>query len=351
MKRTWLSLCLIFLCACSVEQKQSLRQPANQKQGEYQNLRLNKEFTLRAENAQGILVVEEILGLNDLIHVRTDNPTGVKPYAHGDDIVDSKSGWFQDLKILRSGVLAPERIANLNEKKLFVSTSLLSHATEVSQQELELDCLSVNKGCLLKRQSDTVIIYFRGWVPDYRFGSRKSVPAKHWNRSAIDMMLDAKQIGAYRKKALAELELSSSLFTVASPDLSLTEQEVQRLLKAANATQIILASHSGGWKGLQRTLSEDVSTGHWDKVRSIWMLDNFYNTGLASVMQKKLGLQFLKDHCYAFVTNHKNNTQINRFNQHFRKLCPQVLDRGVSHSQGVTLCMPYFEKDEPCTTD
>lgn len=343
MNFLYLSITLLLFVSCSSEKVK--RKPANQPQqeGEYKVLRLTESYTFRKEDTNGVLVAVETLPKGDVIRVRVDNPTGILPYANGDDIVDSKSGWFQNIEVLRTQ-LSSDRMTELNSMQLFTSVNILNKATPLRKGELELDCQTVKKGCLLKRNSDTVIIFFRG----FRNGSSTPAPENKWTDRAAEMMLNPKEIGSDITTSLSELELESSIFTLASYEMALSSNELEKILKASNANYFIFAAHSGGHRGLDNTLkAKDFELSHL--VKSVWMLDNFYRPALARTMSDVLGINFLKEYCFGFVTAHKNNEQRKRYDNHFKNICPNVLTRGVSHTSGVIKCMPYFERDEPCS--
>lgn len=336
-------LILLSLFACSTSPQRKVA--STEIGGRYQ---LSEGITLRAEDENGNLEVVHRLSQNDLIIIRLENQTGPQYYINDGDIVQSNSGWFHSIVIERSENLTSQDLIELNQRKLYLSENVLNRSIRLNESDLGLDCGLVEKGCLLKRDSDEVIIFFRGWVPDNRFGSQRSVPIRHWQTSAFQMLTDPRQIGSHIEQSLAELNLQASIFTVGSSDQGLTVDEMDRILEEAGASKLIFASHSGGWRGLQYTITPPPKE-YWEKVKAIWMLDNFYSTGLAEDLERNFGLEFLNQHCFAFVTPHRENRQINRFNNHFRELCPQVLDSGIGHSNGVVRCMPQFERGEPCS--
>ncbi len=214
-----------------------------------------------------------------------------------------------------------------------------SQSTTIS--EYDLDCEVLKKGCLLKRESDTVILFFRGWVePEHMkkyTGLRKRVDEKFWIQSARDLIYNGMM-------PLSRAEMASSLFVTGSAHLPLTQEEMEQILNAANAKFLILASHSGGYVGMRASILP-ISKDYWEKVSAIWMLDNYYGAeGFAQDLKRNFGAEFLRDHCYGFVTDHN----MKRYQASYKSLCPQTRTSGVTHTGGVLTCMPKFDQDKTC---
>lgn len=207
--------------------------------------------------------------------------------------------------------------------------------------ELSFDCTSIDKGCLLKRNSRTVIIFFRGWASpsdmrNYR-GERNRIHPSSWARSATDHLTRGEM-------ALAPLELESSLFVVGSSHLGLTQAELDRILELTHADQLIFASHSGGYVGLRATLLP-IPLSYWERVSGLWLLDNFYGAAsMARDLERNFGTDFLRENCYGFVTDHN----LANYQRHYASFCPQVRTRGVTHTNGVPRCLSAFERGEEC---
>lgn len=218
----------------------------------------------------------------------------------------------------------------------------------VSYADYNIDCNINSKGCLLKQNSDTLIIFFRGWVhPDemYKYsGLRKQLDASSWQASGRDLLLNTPA-----HTPLAELNLISSIFAVGSAHVGLSETEMDELLEASGASYIIFASHSGGYVGLRNTILP-ASLDYWKKVAGIWLLDNFYaGPSFADDLRRNFGEEFLRVRCYGFVTAHNYD----RFSSYldgesYQSLCPKIITSGVGHSDGVGTCLPYFEKGREC---
>ncbi len=96
--------------------------------------------------------------------------------------------------------------------------------------------------------------------------------------------------------------------------------ELERLLEKLGITEIEILSHSGGFVGLQTSLS------NWPpatvkKIRAIHLLDNFYNENLAETLRQKFDVETLKKICDGFYTAHNQK----RFEAYFDSVCPNVL--------------------------
>lgn len=212
-----------------------------------------------------------------------------------------------------------------------------------SQQEPNhesFDCELITKGCLVKRHSRSLIIFFRGWVSPSmanRYGgSRKQVSQRDWQKAAEDLL--------FEDLKLAELPLESSLFVVGSAHLGLSQEELLLLLEETGAESLVFASHSGGWKGMRATILP-MPLEFWDLVSGIWLLDNYYGgASFAGDLKRNFGEDFLRESCFGFVTQHN----LSRFNSGYRTICPQTLINSVGHSEGVGVCLPFFERGEQC---
>jgi hypothetical protein len=210
-----------------------------------------------------------------------------------------------------------------------------------SIDEHDIDCSIIDKGCLLRRNSDTVIVFFRGWISPadmsrYR-GERNRVHQSSWTDSARDHLIRGEM-------ALAPLDLDSSIFTVGSSHLGLTQNDLDQILEAANAQRLIFASHSGGYNGLRATILP-IPRDYWERVVGIWLLDNFYGAArMAQDLERNFGGEFLRDHCYGFLTDHNYAN----YRQYFSSFCPKVRTQGVTHTNGIPRCLASFERGEEC---
>lgn len=221
--------------------------------------------------------------------------------------------------------------------------SFNSTKREVAQSEVQesLDCKLSSKGCLLKRDSNTLIIFFRGWVSPHmanRYkGSRKQVHPDDWQKAAEDLL--------FEDLKLAEIPVESSLFVVGSAHLGLTLEELLILMDESEADYLYFASHSGGYKGMRQTILP-MPLEFWENVKGIWMLDNYYGgAGFAGDLKRNFGEEFLERSCFGFVTEHNRQ----RYNSSYRSFCPQTLVNQVGHSEGVGVCLPFFEKGQSCS--
>lgn len=224
----------------------------------------------------------------------------------------------------------------------FRKISSLNDDSEAAEHDI--DCSVSDKGCLLKRNSDTVIIFFRGWVSPsdmsrYR-GERNRVHASSWTLSARDHLLEGEM-------ALAPLELESSVFTVGSSHLGLSQDDLDQILYAANAERLIFASHSGGYNGLRATVLP-IPKSYWERVVGIWLLDNFYGGArMAQDLERNFGREFLRENCYGFLTDHNYAN----YRDYFASFCPKVRTQGVSHTNGIPRCLSSFERGQECSRD
>lgn len=204
-----------------------------------------------------------------------------------------------------------------------------------------LDCSINNKGCLLKRESDTVIVFFRGWVSPnemsrYR-GERKRLNERYWVPASRDILTRG-------EIPLGKGNLTSSIFATGSAHLGLTMEEMDQILQAANAKYLVFASHSGGYKGLRATILP-AKLEYWEKVTGIWLLDNYYGAqAFANDLKRNFGETFLRENCYGFVTDHN----MSKYRSSYKSFCPKTRTSGVTHSGGVLTCMPFFEQNESC---
>lgn len=213
--------------------------------------------------------------------------------------------------------------------------------TSLFAQDQEIDCSFSKKGCLLKRESETVVIFFRGWVSPsemhrYR-GLRKQIEPAYWTKSAKDLLTRGDMI-------VGNANLTSSVFATGSSHVALTMDEMDSILEKANAKYLIFASHSGGWKGLRNTLLP-AKLSYWDKLIGVWLLDNYYsNATLSNDLKRNLGTEFLRENCYGFTTQHN----LARYKATYQSICPKTKTSGVTHSGGVLQCMPWFENHQEC---
>jgi hypothetical protein len=214
------------------------------------------------------------------------------------------------------------------------------HKRDPSSAWEEINCELLPKGCLISRNSEKLIIFFRGWVaPNLAKkygGERGRLHEKSWTKSARDL--------AFEDLRLFNIALNSSLFITGSSHVDLSSKELKKLLEESGAQEIILASHSGGYVGMRTTILA-MSGALKEKVTGIWMLDNFYGGApFAQDLERNFGRQFLRQNCYGFLTEHNRA----RFNSSYASLCPHTLGHGVTHSSGVSQCMPFYESSLPC---
>lgn len=222
---------------------------------------------------------------------------------------------------------------------LFILLALSNNWAQESKTE-EIDCSISNKGCLIKRDGKRLILFFRGWVSPHmanRYsGTRKAVGSKDWTKAAKDLIQEDLSLG--------KIPLKSSLFVLGSAHIGLTQDEIFMLLETSGASEVVMAAHSGGYKGMRATILP-MPLEFWNNVTGIWMLDNFYSgASFANDLKRNFGENFLFENCYGFLTDHN----LARYNSSYKSFCPKTLKRGVTHSGGVAVCLPAFEDNKDC---
>lgn len=165
-----------------------------------------------------------------------------------------------------------------------------------------------------------ILVYLRGWFG--RWEGR--VPPEHRAASAQD---------AVRFYALAEAAeaIGAGLLVTGSADVGVTD-EILDQLEAQERTRfgrLFLASHSGGYVGLSRTL------GRLRRPDRIVMLDNFYfQEELALAVQQQVAAGAV---CVGYFTPHNRE----RYEARFRPFayCPVQALSGQEHNRGVNRCL------------
>lgn len=225
-------------------------------------------------------------------------------------------------------------------KNIFLVLVIFLLTSAFSEAKAEIDCEVSNKGCLLNRGSDELIIFFRGWVSpgdmrNYR-GERKRLREDFYLPASENLIHGA-------GLSLGSIDTDLSIFVLGSAHLSLSTDEMDQLLEKANASKLIFASHSGGYVGMRSTILP-APLDYWEKVSGIWLLDNFYSTSFGNDLKRNFGEDFLKENCFGFVTDHN----LSNYRGSYRSFCPKVLVNRVEHSEGVNVCIPYFSQGLEC---
>lgn len=191
--------------------------------------------------------------------------------------------------------------------------------------------VSENKGCkgyLLKRDSETVLIYFRGLALNGLKGN--PITNEAYNLQTIDSEI--------------------SIFSTKHHTYGLSYRELETLLRITGAKKILLASHSGGWQGLVKTLPQLRRLGAVAVVNGLYLLDNFYSPRrLTRAVNETFDRGFLKYRCFAYTTPHNKS----RFQSHFRDLCgrPNQVRHFPDgwHNKGVNKCLRDYVKGQNCS--
>ena len=192
------------------------------------------------------------------------------------------------------------------------------------------------KGCFLDRHSETLILYFRGHTKKFGGQTPGRVPRSQWVNSAMDFLDNS----SYR---LSQYKLLSNLYVTGSSHLSFSNDDINYLLELTGSTELILASHSGGYLGFNITL-QNLSKKNRDIISGVWLFDNFYSKNTSRILNDELSKDFLESNCFGYTTPHNKQ----RYYSSFKTICPLVdnLKNGF-HTKGLK-CMENFELNEQC---
>lgn len=184
--------------------------------------------------------------------------------------------------------------------------------------------LKFDEGCLItpsvQKVDEQILIYFRGHLD----GSGH-IPAK-------DRISSAKQATKfYGLEKLADSK-GISIFVTGSSHIRISQSDLD-ILKPSSTSEVLLASHSGGFVGLHKSLLT-----YSQKIHSIYMLDNFY---FGESLTHKIK-DFLNKgaKCSGFFTEHNRNRFQTRFKSIIEdKNCP--VEKSGSHNGHV---FPFLNK-------
>lgn len=214
----------------------------------------------------------------------------------------------------------------------------LGKATKGCEMLGRLGCVYV-PAALADKESATLVIYHRGHWGDYK----GEVPEDQRSASARQ---------AFRRYGLKDTADAKEavLFVTASSDLSVSQRSIQRIKTKAGLdfAKIILASHSGGFTGLNATLSG------FDSVDGVVLLDtNYFGEAMTLKIKGKLRSDSL---CAGFYTS-KNGTNIGhnkeKYDLYFKphldeKACLMEQHDGWGHTGGVVECFSYYLDGQAC---
>lgn len=178
-------------------------------------------------------------------------------------------------------------------------------------------------------KSPPLLIYLRGWLSPY--GGR--VPP-------AECLASARQ--AFTRYALGEAAraANAALLVTCSSDLGVAEADVAALEKE-NGTVFswrILAVHSGGYVGLERTLASGLAFGR------LLMLDDFYfDAALVPKIKERISKGAS---CAGYYTEHNRA----RYETRFKRAVPCSIEPhdDFGHDETVVKCLGAYVKRSAC---
>ena len=203
------------------------------------------------------------------------------------------------------------------------------------------NCLDLNKySCLYQKEkstNSTLVIYHRG----------------HWASFKGDVPLDQRNNSL--KQAIDFYELNKSHEQVESPflisassNIGFTIKEIESALLSANLaadSKVILASHSGGYVGLLKTLNYLKKSVYTFDISQIIMLDNFYFIKESTSLIKSFLDKGTK--CSGYLTAHNSTRFKERFSSTVNSnQCSMKLK--VNHNKGVNACLSDYIQTNDC---
>jgi len=209
---------------------------------------------------------------------------------------------------------------------------------------LVIDCESFKSyGCLIvpnayNEAEHELIVYIRGF-----WGIHKGMVP---NNLRVD---SARQ--AINKFKLAELANNSNkvVFVIASSHLWLSKELLKSLAQVVAThtnteklefSNVILAAHSGGYKGLMPSIDMLLSQQQSSLVKII-MLDSYYSSDVAAISRASNE----KIACVGFLTKHNKA----RFDSFYSKIgCVSDGPEGFQHSASVAACLAKYVNQNSC---
>lgn len=258
-------------------------------------------------------------------------------------LLKSKLRGFFLTKKVRQNIIPNVMKLNVKSIALNIGCLLLMSFIEIAMngsayagQEHNQSISCRQKGCLLARESETLVVYFRGHVRGYP-GHPGRVPQRFWAASA-------RRVLTKNNYNLQRYKLKASLYATGSSHIGLSVDELLHLLLETRADRLILAAHSGGYVGLHKTLNS-LSVELKKKVSGIWLLDNFYSpANTRKHLTRMFSGSFLRSRCLGYTTPHNHL----RYQRYFKNICPGVraLPNGY-HVRGLQ-CMEDFANNKKC---
>lgn len=227
------------------------------------------------------------------------------------------------------------------------ATSHSARSKEIRDPRKERSALSnckvLNKNsCLyldnnITYKDDTIVIYHRGFWGKYK----GKVPTKLRKRSI--------------KQALSKYDLNRSSDKLKIPFLVSTSsnvgfsiKEIESSIKKAKLKEnakVILASHSGGYLGLIKTLKNLKKGSYTFKIENIVMLDNFYFSSRSAGLLKEFFDKGVK--CTGFYTEHNSKRLKSVL---LKKVDSEVcsIEKRRGHNKSVNDCLVSYVNGEKC---
>jgi hypothetical protein len=207
-------------------------------------------------------------------------------------------------------------------------------------QGLLCDLYSISHGCLYEPSShlpenDTLVLYIRG-----NYKGRADVPAAQ-TQNSINELIQLFQLGKVSE------ETSLPLYMTTSSNNNFDVRQILHLsagLKLRHPVKIIIAAHSGGYRGMYQTLQNLLSLPQDYQVIRLIMLDNFY--------MEDAWVQIFSDYinsgteCRGFVTDHNVRRLRDRFLPQVR--CQVEGPQGFEHNQSVVSCLKPYLSGKNC---
>jgi len=193
------------------------------------------------------------------------------------------------------------------------------------------------KGILNIRNSDNLVVYFPGHAQESDWSQTSNgayggkLQKEYWLPWA-KYLLGRSESGEGNYNLEWQFKLGNlSSFVLGSSHLCTSSSQLHTLLEKAHASRIILASHSGGYQGLNETLRK-LDASLLRRIDRIALLDNFYSYGQGKLDQtlKQKFPENLSSICRGFYTDHLEENYRNFYSEP----CP-LIEKRVGHKSTV----------------
>jgi hypothetical protein len=184
--------------------------------------------------------------------------------------------------------------------------------------------------------SPTLIIYYRGHL-------NGAPHVEGWP----NVLRSASHAFAERGLSRSADASGMAALVTGSSDLGVTGAQLQaaEALAGVHFGNIVLASHSGGFVGMEATMGS--SSFPMERVRRVVMLDNFYSGGMLSPIRR---LTSAGADCSGYFTNWSDRSIM----QTYSGVC-SLEDRRTAgddpHSASVNACLAHYVSGEACSGD